>query len=34
VGASMQGVVLLGTDMKVSMNRKPMRLSDLQHSKW
>jgi hypothetical protein len=34
VGASMQGAVLLGTDMKVSMNRKPMRLSDLQHSKW
>ena len=33
VGASMQGAVLLGTDMKVSMNRKPIRLSDLQHSK-
>jgi len=33
VGASMQGAVLLGTDMKVSMNRKPIRLSDLQHSR-
>ncbi len=33
VGASMQGAVLLGTDMKVSMKRKPIRLSDLQHSK-
>jgi hypothetical protein len=34
VGASMQGAVLLGTDMKVSMNRKPIRLSDLQYSKY